>query len=155
MWCGVVCGYNGIGLLRRCDSGLVTTEESRSHWAGAASTSRRQTRQETRTHIALFHINLTNNIITNLTNRTNLSPPRLFLFPFVLPTAPGDQLLSGAAHRSIFALEVQHFLRDSNILTTSDQHQHLRPEASGSDLPSILSTGHFWTSQRCIFLENE
>ena len=75
-----------------------------------------QTR-ERRTHIGLFHINLTNIIINNLTNRTNLSPPRLFLFPFVPPTGSGYQLLSGAAHRSIFALEVQHFLGDSNILT--------------------------------------
>ena len=63
------------------------------------------------------------------TTRRAASPSGLFISPFVLPTGPGDELLSGTAYCSLLTLQVQHFLGDSDILLTSSLHQQprLRP----------------------------
>ena len=112
--------YNGIGLLRRCDSGLVTTEESRSQWAGTASSRLRDSRQQSRTHIYFISTTTTTTQQSSIfTTGRAASPSGLSIFPSVSPTGPGDQLLSGAAHCSLLTLQVQHFLGDSNILLTS------------------------------------
>ena len=142
--------YNGIGLLRRCDSGLVTTEESRSQWAGTASSLVRESRQQGRTHNTFISYLQLQLILLLLASGRAASPSGLFIFPFVPPTGPGDELLSGTAHGSLLTLQVQHFLGDSNILLTSNLHPQPPPstqsyQASGPrDISGLLKDTFSW-----------